>query len=105
MSYIFENSLAVFVFHAGHFVAASKLLCDLTCDIGHSDSHVILLKCLADAREYPAAIEHIKQVGKASPSMLQDTFSELLVSLSSSSKPEPISHLLQAMQEISDFQQ
>lgn len=95
----------MFVFHAGQFVAASKLLCDLTCDIGHSNSHVILLKCLADAREYPAAIEHIKQVGKASsPSMLQDIFSELLVSLSSSSKPEPISQLLQAMQEMFGFQ-
>ena len=92
------------MFHAGHFEAASKLLCDLTCDIGHPDSHVILLKCLTDAREYPAAIEHIKQVGKASPSMLQDIFSELLVSLSSSSKPEPISQLLHAMQEISGFQ-
>ncbi|XP_059450742.1 pentatricopeptide repeat-containing protein At5g14080 [Corylus avellana] len=98
------STFILFLCRGGQFVAASKLLCDLTCDIGHSNSHVILLKCLADAREYPAAIEHIKQVGKASPSMLQDIFSELLVSLSSSSKPEPISQLLQAMQEMSGFQ-
>ncbi|KAE8021300.1 hypothetical protein FH972_007204 [Carpinus fangiana] len=98
------STFILFLCRGGHFEAASKLLCDLTCDIGHPDSHVILLKCLADAREYTAAIEHIKQVGKASPSMLQDIFSELLVSLSSSSKPEPISQLLHAMQEMSGFQ-
>ncbi|XP_041003632.1 pentatricopeptide repeat-containing protein At5g14080 [Juglans microcarpa x Juglans regia] len=82
----------------GHFITASKLLRDLTCDIGHSDSHIILLKCLADAREFPIAIEHIKWVEKSSPSTLQVIYAELSVSLSSS-KSEPILQLLQTLPE------
>lgn len=104
MSLYLEITSCVYV-HAGHFLAASKLLCSLTCDIGHSGSHVILLKCLADARAVPIAIEHIEQVQKASPSTLQVIFYELLASLSSCSKPEAILQLLQAIQEMSNFQQ
>lgn len=73
--------------------------------MGHSDSHVILLKCLADAKEVPSAIEHIKRVKKSSPSMLRVISTELLISLSSSSKPEPILQMLQAMQEVSNIEQ
>lgn len=98
ISHTFESSLAMcFMFHAGHFIAASKLLRDLTCDIGHSDSHIILLKCLADSREFPIAIEHIKWVEKSSPSTLQVIYAELSVSLSS--KSEPILQLLQTIPE------
>lgn len=86
--------------HAGHFLAASELLSGLSDDIRHSDSHVILLKCLADAREISIAIKHIKQVADSSPSMLQTISTELFASFSSSSsKPEPILQLFQAMQE------
>ncbi|KAL0014599.1 hypothetical protein SO802_001668 [Lithocarpus litseifolius] len=103
-----QTILSTFILYLcieGHFLAASKLLCSLTCDIGHSGSHVILLKCLADARAVPIAIEHIEQVQKASPSTLQVIFNELLASLSSCSKPEAILQLLQAIQEMSNFQQ
>ncbi|CAK9183711.1 unnamed protein product [Ilex paraguariensis] len=94
--------LSTFILHLcneGHFLAASKLLRDCTSDIGDSDSHVILLKCLADAREVPIAIEHIKWIGDESPLMLYAICTELLASHSSSSKPDPTMQLIQAMQE------
>ncbi|KAJ4729495.1 Pentatricopeptide repeat-containing protein [Melia azedarach] len=83
----------------GHFLVAAKLLRGLATDIGHSDAHVILLKCLADAREVQIAIEHIKWIRETSPSMLQVISTELLASLSSSSQPEPILQLLHALHE------
>lgn len=85
--------------HAGHFLVATKLLRGLSSDLGHSDSHVILLKSLADAREVEMAIEHIKWIQESSPTMLQEISAELFASLSSSSYPEPILLLLHALQE------
>lgn len=84
---------------AGHFLAASRLLCGLVSDVGQSDSHVILLKCLLEAAEIPIAIEHITSVRKNSASMLQAVCNEFLASISSLSKGEPLLQLLQAMQE------
>ncbi|XP_027351947.1 pentatricopeptide repeat-containing protein At5g14080 [Abrus precatorius] len=81
----------------GHFTAASKLLCNLN-HIAHAESHVILLKCLADAQELPIAIEHLKWVQEKSPSILQDTCTGLLASLSSAKCPEPILQFLQRIQ-------
>lgn len=84
---------------AGHFLVAVKFLHGLAPDMGHSESHVILLKCLADAREIQVAIEHIKWLQKTSPSILQVIATELSALLSSLSQPEPILQLLQAVQE------
>lgn len=84
-------------------MAASKLLCDLNHDIGRAESHVILLKCLADAREIPIAIEHLKCVQEKSPSMLQDICTGLLASLSSATCPEPMLQFLQRIQDVFDF--
>ncbi|KAL6136053.1 hypothetical protein ACLB2K_061354 [Fragaria x ananassa] len=81
---------------AGLYPAASGLLCRLSFNVAHSVSHVVLLKCLADAKEIPVAIEHIKWIRQASPSMLQ-TISNELASVSSSPTPEPISQLLQTI--------
>ncbi|CAK7328340.1 unnamed protein product [Dovyalis caffra] len=47
----------------GQFLVASKFLCSLTHEGGHSDAHVVLLKCLADSKEIPIAVEHVKQIG------------------------------------------
>lgn len=85
-----------FVLSAGLYPAASGLLCRLSFNVARSDSHVVLLKCLADAKEIPVAIEHIKWIRQASPSMLQ-TISNELASVSSSPTPEPISQLLQTI--------
>lgn len=81
---------------AGLFLPASKLLCDLGFNVAQPNSHVVLLKCLADAKEIPVAIEHIKWVRQASPWMLQ-TISNELASISSSPTPEPILQLLQTI--------
>lgn len=84
---------------AGHFHAASRLLCGIVSDVGQSDSHVILLKCLLEAAEIPVAIEHITSVGKNSASMLPPICNKLVAPISSLSKAEPLLQLLQAMQE------
>lgn len=89
----------------GLFLAASKLLCGISHDVTQSDSHVTLLKYLADAEEIPVAIEHIKWVRQTAPSMLQIISAELLASLSSSSRPEPTLQLLQTIREISGLKQ
>lgn len=93
------SKFVLFLCKEGHFHAASRLLCGLVSDVGQSDSHVILLKCLLEAAEIPIAIEHITSVGKNSGSMLQAVCNEFLASVSSLSKGEPLLQLLQAMQE------
>ncbi|KAL7257148.1 hypothetical protein ACSBR1_010970 [Camellia fascicularis] len=92
------SAFILYLCKEGHFHVTSGLLCGLTSDIGQSASHVILLQCLLEAAEIPVAIEHIKLVRENSAIMLQAICSELLASLSSSSKPEPILQLLQAVQ-------
>lgn len=89
----------MFAILAGHFTAASNLLLHRALDIRHSDSHVILIKCLADAGQIPIAIEHIKRVGENFPLMLPTVHTELSTLLSSSSKSEPLLLLIQLAQE------
>ncbi|KAJ7942773.1 Pentatricopeptide repeat-containing protein [Quillaja saponaria] len=72
------NPFILSLCRTGHRLAASKLLCSLDYDIGHTESHVILLKCLADASELAVAIQHLKWVKETSPVTLQDISSELL---------------------------
>ncbi|XP_050383923.1 pentatricopeptide repeat-containing protein At5g14080 isoform X1 [Argentina anserina] len=94
-----QTVLSTFILYlckAGLYSAASSLLCRLSFNVTLSDSHVVLLKSLADAKEIPVAIEHIKWVRKASPSMLQ-TISNELASISSLPTPEPILQLLKTM--------
>ncbi|XP_059669952.1 pentatricopeptide repeat-containing protein At5g14080 [Cornus florida] len=83
----------------GCFRATSRFLCDLSNEIGQSDSHLLLVKCLVDAKEIAIAIEHIKWVGDNAPSMMQVISTELSASLSYSSKQEPVLQLLQGMQQ------
>ncbi|KAJ8752541.1 hypothetical protein K2173_004829 [Erythroxylum novogranatense] len=83
----------------GQYLVASNFLSGLTYDIGHSDSHLVLLKHLAEAEEVPIAIDHLRRVHANSPSILREIVSELLAFLSSSSKPEPVLHLLQVMRD------
>lgn len=88
----------MYVVYAGHLTAASKLLCSLSHSIGHAETHIVLLKCLADAGEIPIAIEHLRWVQDNLPTMLQDICTGLLASLSVSKCPEPILQFLQRMQ-------
>lgn len=91
------------VFNAGHLTAASKFICSLSHEIGGVESHVVLLKCLADAREIPMAMEHLKMVQGRSPSELEDIRAGLLASLSSVSCPQSILQFLQMIKDRCDM--
>lgn len=101
-----QSILSTFVLHLcgnGHFLAASKLLSSLAADIVSSRSHVVLLKCLADAEQIGIGIEHVKQIRETSLSMAEDISSQLSASLSSSLNPQPILNMLLALQESSVY--
>ena len=87
--------------HAGCLLYASKFLCS-NCHLRHTEPHVILLSYLADARQFETAIDHLRQVMAASPSLLEEISTEIMALLSSSSNPELILQLLQEMQQ-NDF--
>ncbi|OMO85438.1 hypothetical protein CCACVL1_10188 [Corchorus capsularis] len=96
-----QSILSTFVIHLcrkGQFLIASKLLCGLTSDITSSDAHAVLLKCLADAKEIQFAIKHVDWVRETLPLMLQAIYNKLVASLSSTSRPDSIEQLLQAIQ-------
>ncbi|CAO2831253.1 unnamed protein product [Amaranthus hypochondriacus] len=86
---------------AGCLLYASKFLCS-NCHLRHTKPHVILLSNLADARQFETAIDHLRQVMAASPSLLEEISTEILALVSSSSNPESILQLLQEMQQ-NDF--
>ncbi|XP_060191350.1 pentatricopeptide repeat-containing protein At5g14080 [Lycium barbarum] len=83
----------------GYLVPAMELLRDQSTDIAILDSHLILLKFLADAEAISLAVEHLKWIQGKSPMMHQALSNEILASISSSSKPDPILKLFQLMQE------
>ncbi|XP_071703046.1 pentatricopeptide repeat-containing protein At5g14080 [Rutidosis leptorrhynchoides] len=86
----------VFLCREGQFRVASDLVHDYTSTF-NSESHMMLLKCLADAGEIDVAIEHMTKVGQLSPSMLHELRVELLSSLSSSSKSQKILELVRVI--------
>ncbi|KAI3970841.1 hypothetical protein MKX01_024488 [Papaver californicum] len=83
----------------GNFPAASKLIHGLPPKPENSNSHVLLLQCLADAGEVGMAIDHILWLRHSSNSTTQAVINELVASLSSSLKPDPIKQMLYAMQQ------
>ncbi|KAF5196986.1 Pentatricopeptide repeat-containing protein [Thalictrum thalictroides] len=83
----------------GNFGAAAKVLCGLPPDLKDYDCHVVLLKGLADAGEMDMALEHIQWLVKSSPCVLLPVSAELVASLSSALKPEPVVQLIHAMME------
>lgn len=68
-------------------------------DIDNTNSHTVLLKSLADAGEMKMAIEHSEWIRATSPGKLPAISAELVASLSSALKSEPILQLLQVMRE------
>ncbi|KAK4282230.1 hypothetical protein QN277_013631 [Acacia crassicarpa] len=77
------NTFILSLCSKGHLMTASKFICSLSPEIGGAESHLILLKYLADAREIPLALEHLKWVKERSPWTLNDIRAGLLASLSS----------------------
>lgn len=83
----------------GYLVPAMELLHDQSTDTAFLDSHLIFLKFLADAEEISLAVEHLKWIQGKSPLMHLAVSNEILASISSSSKPDPIFKLFQVMQQ------
>lgn len=69
----------------------------LPSEIEDSDSHVILLKSLTDVGEIEMAIKHIKWIKLNSSFKFQTVLTELIASLSTAPKLEPVIHFLQVM--------
>ncbi|KAI4350486.1 hypothetical protein L6164_004938 [Bauhinia variegata] len=97
------NTFILSLCRKGHLMAASKLLCTLSPEIGRAESHIVLLKCLADARELPIAVKHLRWVQEKSSSMLQHIFTGLLESLSSTSCQQSMAQFVQSLQDTCDF--
>lgn len=74
----------------GFFHSATKLLREHTSGIECWESHLTLLKYLAEMKELPLATEHLQWIADRSPVLLSAIETELAASLSSSLKPEPI---------------
>ncbi|KAL0449864.1 UNVERIFIED_CONTAM: CBS domain-containing protein CBSCBSPB3 [Sesamum latifolium] len=85
----------------GFLTAASKLLCELTCDIGCPKSHSTFLKYLADIGELPLATEHLQCIGDKSPALLHAIQTELAASVSSSLGPDSVPWLSREMAKFS----
>ncbi|CAI0457803.1 unnamed protein product [Linum tenue] len=79
------------------FLLSSKLLRGLTYDVAHPDSHVILLKCLAEAKESRIAGEHVKWIRETSPSMSRTVTSQISASPLSSTEPDLLQQFAWAM--------
>ncbi|CAN6466911.1 unnamed protein product [Victoria cruziana] len=96
------NTLIHYLCYAGNFGTASKVMRELVpCDLTTSDSHVLLLKSLAEEGHLEMAIEHTEWLRGSSPSKLQAVATELTGCLSTSLKPEPILQLLHVMHKLS----
>lgn len=95
-----QSILSTFVLHIckkGHFRVASDFLHGMNSDIRNVDSHVVLLKYLADANEVQLGIEHAKKVRETSPSLLRSIVNKVVAaSHSSSSRSEPFLSWLQS---------
>ncbi|GAB2284163.1 hypothetical protein Dimus_018630 [Dionaea muscipula] len=81
----------------GRFLSASKLLCGLLGVLSQSEPHVMLLKCMAEAREFQIAAAHMKNVMVISPLLLEGIHKELMALISFSSNPDLILQLLRQM--------
>eukprot|EP00268_Persea_americana_P001588 TRINITY_DN10483_c1_g1_i2.p1 TRINITY_DN10483_c1_g1~~TRINITY_DN10483_c1_g1_i2.p1 ORF type:complete len:627 (-),score=120.83 TRINITY_DN10483_c1_g1_i2:823-2703(-) len=94
------NALIFSLCKEGNFHVASKVLRGLPpSDIDNTNSHIVLLKSLADAGEMKMAIEHSEWIRDTSPGKLPAISAELVASLSSALNSEPILQLLQVMRE------
>ncbi|KAL3844782.1 hypothetical protein ACJIZ3_002185 [Penstemon smallii] len=86
----------------GFFHQASELLRGFRCDKGSLESHLILLKYLADIEELALATEHIQWIAGKSHVLLNAVQSELTASLSSSLKPDSVLWLLEQVVKFSN---
>ncbi|ESQ41369.1 hypothetical protein EUTSA_v10012953mg [Eutrema salsugineum] len=81
----------------GHFAEASQLLRKRE-HLEHTGAHVVLLKCVADAKEVEIGIRHMKWIKEVSPSLVHTISSDLLASFCSSSDPDSILPFIHALE-------
>ncbi|XP_072981564.1 pentatricopeptide repeat-containing protein At5g14080 [Typha angustifolia] len=81
----------------GNFMAASVVMRGVPSDLENTSSHAIFLKSLTDAGEAELALKHIEWVRTNCPSQFETILHELVASLSTAPKLEPIVQLFQAM--------
>ncbi|CAH8271035.1 unnamed protein product [Arabidopsis lyrata] len=81
----------------GHFSEASQLLRKQD-HLKHTSAHVVLLKCVADAKEVEIGIRHMKWIKEVSPSLVHTISSDLLASFCSSSDPDSILPFIRAIE-------
>lgn len=81
----------------GHFSEASQLLRKQE-HLKHTSAHVVLLKCVADAKEVEIGIRHMKWIKEVSPSLVHTISSDLLASFCSSSDPDSILPFIRAIE-------
>uniref|UniRef100_A0A1J3JCX6 Pentatricopeptide repeat-containing protein n=1 Tax=Noccaea caerulescens TaxID=107243 RepID=A0A1J3JCX6_NOCCA len=81
----------------GHFGEASQLLRERE-QLEHTGAHVVLLKCVADAKEVEIGIKHMKWIKEVSPSLVRTISSDLSASFCSSSDPDSILPFIRALE-------
>ncbi|WZZ55259.1 hypothetical protein YC2023_055366 [Brassica napus] len=81
----------------GHFGEASQLLRERE-HLEHTSAHVVLLKCVADAKEVEVGIKHMKWIKEVSPSLVHNICSDLSASFCSSSDPDSILPFIRALE-------
>ena len=81
----------------GHFGEASQLLRERE-HLEHTSAHVVLLKCVADAKEVEVGIKHMKWIKEVSPSLVHTICSDLWASFCSSSDPDSILPFIRALE-------
>ncbi|CDY58421.1 BnaC09g54650D [Brassica napus] len=81
----------------GHFGEASQLLRERE-HLEHTSAHVVLLKCVADAKEVEVGIKHMKWIKEVSPSLVHTICSDLSASFCSSSDPDSSLPFIRALE-------
>lgn len=96
-NYDHYSLLLILLFYAGNYIEASNVMHGLPSNIEDSGSHVILLKSLTDAGEIEMAVKHMEWIKGNFSSKFQIVLTELIASLSTAPKLEPVLQLLRLM--------
>jgi pentatricopeptide repeat protein len=86
--------IVVLQIFSGNLKAALSVMFSVPSNIESSNSHVILLKFLTDAKEIEMALEHIKWIKRCCSSTFQGIMNELMASLSTSASLQPVTKLV-----------
>ncbi|XP_010453519.1 PREDICTED: pentatricopeptide repeat-containing protein At5g14080 [Camelina sativa] len=91
------NAFVLILCSNGQFGEASQLLCARE-HLEHTTAHVVLLKCVADAKEVEIGIRHMKWIKEVSPSLVSTICSDLLASFCLTTDPDSILPFIRAIE-------